>query len=215
MSTSSVVRMLERHRGTRFIAYVQPTCQNMKVVFQLSKCGLAGVLLHPLSHADSSLLSLAQCPDESRISYEFFSVVEPRLRGFTPGLASAVHDLLGRPRRYDNASDLAREARLSRKQLYRAFENASVGSPHRFVVAAKVLRGYAYLRARGDSVRVISERVGYPCSRNFAKHVKEIFDCPPSDLRQLPDHAQVVSRVLDWLSGLSHSGGANPTETND
>ena len=98
-----------------------------------------------------------------------------------------------------SALDLAMEAGIAIVSVYRNLDGAQLGSPKRLLVAAKVLRGFGYLRDPGYSVLDVSIKLGYKTARIFSQHWVSVFGVTPARIRtRLTDEAAIES-VLRWL----------------
>jgi AraC-like DNA-binding protein len=114
-------------------------------------------------------------------------------------LAVTIENLFEQPHRYGSAFDLAMEAGVAIVSVYRNIEAARLGSPKRLLIAAKVLRGFGYLRDPGYSVLDVSIKLGYKTARIFSQHWVSIFGQTPARVRtRLTDDAAVAA-VVEWL----------------
>lgn len=199
MNVGAVVRILNRNLSVPVVAYVTLTNENLKAVMRLSKCGLSEAMLHPLSPKHLSLREFASRCSGNRVAYGFLGLVQTRLMWLDPRLVGAITDLFERPHRYDTAADIGRESALSPKRVYRALTKAQLGTPKKLVIAAKILRGYAYLRETRAPVGLVSRKLGYAIPRSFSEHTFEILGCSPSELRRDPNAAEVITKVIEWL----------------
>lgn len=196
MKIGAATRVLGSHRDLPFVGYMPLTNENMKAAMTLSRQGLAHALLHPLRDG-SAILLLANEFQTRRSAYEFLGFFETRLMTLAPQLSSAIRDLLERPQRYFIVGDLGQECSLSTKHVYRAFEKAGLGSPRKFLIAAKVLRAYTYLRS-GAQIHSTAKRVGYT-PKLLCKQTREIFGCIPSGLVHEPNATEVVFQIIEWM----------------
>src|SRR5206468_12387969 len=122
-----------------------------------------------------------------------------RLSQLPRQLAVAVENLFEEPHRYTSALDLGMEAGLAIVSVYRNIDAAHLGSPKRLLVAAKVLRGFGYLRDPGYSVLDVSIKLGYKTARIFSQHWVSVFGETPARVRtRLTDEAAIAA-VREWL----------------
>lgn len=82
--------------------------------------------------------------------------------------------LFREPTYFQNALDLASSTRLSRRSLYRQFEDAGLASPRMLVLGARLLRGYALLRNPGHSLESIAHTLRFPSQRAFSERMREV-----------------------------------------
>jgi AraC-like DNA-binding protein len=91
------------------------------------------------------------------------------------------------------------EAGVAIVSVYRNLDAAQLGSPKRLLIAAKVLRGFGYLRDPGYSVLDVSIKLGYKAARIFSEHWVSVFGVTPARVRtRITDDAAIES-VLRWL----------------
>src|SRR5205814_3537157 len=134
-----------------------------------------------------------------------------RLAQLPRQLSVAVEKLFEQPHRYSSALDLAREAGLAGITIYRNIEAAHLGSPKRLLIAAKVLRGFGYLRDPGYSVLDVSIKLGYKTARIFSQHWVNVFGLTPARVRTRLTDAAAIESVLKWL----RAGGDDSSLTFD
>jgi hypothetical protein len=166
-----VERILNKHRSARFAAYAQVTPTNMKAVFRLSKCGLRRVFIYPTSGTDSPLISFLERERFLQMSRIVYALSEHRFSSLPSSLKQSIYDVFERPYRYAGAKDIAREARLPAKFMYRQFAQARLISPKDLIILAKAAAGYGYLTLSGYSVRSISKKLGFADERTFVRHM--------------------------------------------
>ena len=97
------------------------------------------------------------------------------------------------------ALDLGMEAGVAIVSVYRNLDAAQLGSPKRLLVAAKVLRGFGYLRDPGYSVLDVSVKLGYKTARIFSDHWVSVFGITPARVRTRLTDAAAIESVLRWL----------------
>ena len=76
---------------------------------------------------------------------------------------------------------------------------ARLGSPKRLLIAAKVLRGFGYLRDPGYSVLDVSIKLGYKTARIFSHHWVSVFGLTPARARNRMTDDDAVALVLRWI----------------
>jgi transcriptional regulator GlxA family with amidase domain len=128
----------------------------------------------------------------------FLSELEASVGRLPAALLEATLDLFERPCRYDCASDLALQARVARRSLYRDFDALLVGSPRKLMVVARIIHAYSYLRQQAPTVREVAARVGYENVETLVQHCRDIFGCVPSDLRAEPAEDEVLMQLFEW-----------------
>jgi transcriptional regulator GlxA family with amidase domain len=127
------------------------------------------------------------------------SFLERSLSELPPALSAAISDLFARPERYGTATDLAIEAGVKERTLWRMIEKNRLGTPKKLVVGAKLLHAYAYLRRPKSNVREVGLRLGFTSRRHLAVNIASMFGCHPSRLRSETHPHKVVLCALDWI----------------
>lgn len=192
--------VIRKHSAARLIAYVRPTPQNLHAVFRLSKVGLQQVFVCQGTQCDTELANALERAGGNRIAFDLLASIESKLTHLTPRLSGALGDLFSRPRRYETAADLAHQAEIPVKQLYREFSQAGLRTPKEVVVLAKAIHAYGYLHFSQSPERLVRKKLGYSDSRCFLRHVASIFDCCPDQLRTHPDSDEVLVTLLEWMT---------------
>jgi AraC-like DNA-binding protein len=109
-----------------------------------------------------------------------------------------IENLFEQPHRYTSALDLAMEG-IAIVSVYRNLDAAHLGSPKRLLIAAKVLRGFGYLRDPGYSVLDVSIKLGYKTARIFSHHWVSVFGLTPARVRNRLTDDDAVGLVLRWI----------------
>jgi AraC-like DNA-binding protein len=199
MNVSAVAGLLTRYPSLPLIAYVSLTPPAFSAVAQLSRVGLEDVILHRFDDAPEKFRERVDRLQGNPLSRHVIGVLAPSLSQLPLPLASAVENMFEQPYRYSSAIDLAMAAGIPIVRLYRNLHLANLGSPKKLFIAAKLLRGYGYLRDPGYSVLDVSVKLGYRSSRIFAQHAVSVFGLTPSRVRTRLGEADAIKKVLDWL----------------
>lgn len=180
------------------LAYVPLTPPAFHAVAELANAGLEQVILY--SHEDSSeqLRSAIEMVRASPLTGRLLAALNPKLSQLPISLAKSIEEMFEEPHRYLSAHDLAVMAKVPISRLYRAFLSVELASPKRVLVAAKLLRGYTYLRDPGNSVQGVSLKLGYRKARIFADQAHEVFGLNPSRLTAYVSEDGAVTRLLEW-----------------
>lgn len=199
MNVSAVAGLLTRYPSLPLIAYVELAAPAFNAVAQLSRRGLEDVLLHRFDDAPEKFRERVNRVRGNPLSRHVIGVLGPSMAQLPLSLGTAMEKMFEQPDRYTSALDLAMDAGIPIARLYRNLHLASLGSPKRLVIAAKLLRGYGYLRDPGYSVLDVSVKLGYRSSRIFAQHAESVFGMTPSRVRSRLSEADAIKCVLDWL----------------
>jgi AraC-like DNA-binding protein len=139
---------------------------------------------------------------ESLASYQLaaslLANLEPRLKSLPPALYESIIDLFTQPSRYETGEDLARQAGIGTKRVYRELAQAGLKPPKQLVVFAKTVHAYGYLQFSNLSLRLVQKKLGYISREPFARHVRFVLDCHPTDLRSARDREELLLRLIEW-----------------
>jgi AraC-like DNA-binding protein len=199
MNVSAVAGLLKRYPSLPLIAYVTLHAPAFNAVAQLGRLGLEDVVLNRFDDAPERFRERVEQVQGNALTHTVITALTDRLGLLPRQLSVTIENLFDQPHRYASALDLAMEAGIAIVSVYRNLDAAQLGSPKRLLVAAKVLRGFGYLRDPGYSVLDVSIKLGYKTARIFSQHWVSVFGVTPARVRtRLTDEAAIES-VLRWL----------------
>jgi len=199
MNVSAVAGLLKRYPSLPLIAYVTLHAPASNAVAQLGRLGLEDVVLNRFDDAPERFRERVEQVQGNALTHTVITALTDRLGLLPRQLSVTIENLFDQPHRYASALDLAMEAGIAIVSVYRNLDAAQLGSPKRLLVAAKVLRGFGYLRDPGYSVLDVSIKLGYKTARIFSQHWVSVFGVTPARVRtRLTDEAAIES-VLRWL----------------
>ena len=200
MNVSAVAGLLKRYPSLPLIAYVTLHAPAFNAVAQLGRLGLEDVVLNRFDEAPERFRERVEQVQGNALTHTVITALGDRLGLLPRQLSVTIENLFDQPHRYASALDLAMEAGIAIVSVYRNLDAARLGSPKRLLVAAKVLRGFGYLRDPGYSVLDVSIKLGYKTARIFSQHWVSVFGVTPARVRtRLTDEAAIES-VLRWLA---------------
>lgn len=207
-----IIEVARRYPSLPVVIYTVLTPQSLRAVVELSNHGLQQVVLHRFDDEPRRFLeTLEQQPGVS-LSEALLDRLAAPLAALPTALVRAIERMYRRPRGFGDASDLAREAGMPRRTLYRVLELAGFAHPSIMVRGARLLRAYAYLRDPGHLVDDVASKLGYSNQQRFAKHVRETFGVTPLTLRRTIAAEECVARIAALLypeAGSLHLGPAS------
>ncbi len=206
MNVGAVAGLLKRYPSLPLIAYVTLHAPQFAAVAQLGRLGLKEVVLHRFDDAPEGFRERVERAEGNALTHDVIDALRDRLAQLPRQLSLTIENLFEQPHRYSSALDLSMEAGIAVISVYRNIDGARLGSPKRLVIAAKVLRGFAYLRDPGYSVLDVSIKLGYKTARIFSQHWVGVFGETPARVRsRLTDEAAVES-VLKWVGANGDEG---------
>jgi methylphosphotriester-DNA--protein-cysteine methyltransferase len=125
--------------------------------------------------------------------------LRPHLEELPLALAIALGDLFEEPHRFHSAQHVNYGTGYSTLQMYQSFSAAGLASPKTFVIAARTLRAFSYLRDRGYSVMDVAEKLGYRQPRILAEHSQKVFGLTLAKARRRMSLEQAIARVLKFV----------------
>ncbi|MFN2637833.1 MAG: hypothetical protein ABR585_12480 [Gemmatimonadaceae bacterium] len=213
MNVAAVAGFLTRYPSLPLIAYVTLGAPAFNAVAQLARLGLEDVLLHRFDDSPERFRERVEQAKGNPLSNRVIGAVKRSLGQLPRQLAVTVQNMFDQPHRYTSALDLAMEAGIPIVRLYRNLDVAGLGSPKRLLIAAKVLRGFGYLRDPGYSVLDVSIKLGYRSTRIFSQHSVTVFGLTPARVRTRLTDDDAVKQVLNWLESTEESPLGPSTST--
>lgn len=199
MNVGAVATLLKRYPSLPLIAYVTLHAPQFSAVAQLGRLGLKEVVLHRFDDEPEGFKERVERLEGNALTHDVIDALRGRLSQIPRQLSVTIENLFEQPHRYTSAFDLAMEAGIAIVSVYRNLDSARLGSPKRLLIAAKVLRGFGYLRDPGYSVLDVSIKLGYKTARIFSQHWVSVFGETPARVRtRLTDEAAIAA-VLEWL----------------
>jgi AraC-like DNA-binding protein len=194
-----LLRLVKEFPSLPLVAYVGVSARPMRAVVDLSQKGLQNVVFHRFDDSPARFATLINQLKSDPVSKKFLAEISDSLHKLPTALVAAVEDMFERPRLYTAAQDLAVVSGVPSVKLYRSFQNASLGSPKRLLIAAKLLRASVYLRDPGYSVANVAAKVGYKYSRKFTLHCTYVFGGRPARVRGTLTEADSIRLVSKWF----------------
>lgn len=212
LNVEAVAGLLKRYPSLPLIAYVTLHAPAFKAVAQLSKLGLEDVVLHHFDDAPERFRERVERVGGYSLTHRLVDELNESLRELPRLLSATIENLFQQPHRYMSGLDLVTEG-TAIVSVYRNLGAADLGSPKRLLVAAKVLRGFCYLRDPGYSVLDVSIKLGYKTSRIFSQHWVSVFGQTPARVRNRLSDDDVLSSVLRWIRAGDDSDLPEPSQS--
>jgi AraC-like DNA-binding protein len=200
VNVDAVAGILAMFPSLPVVGYVMLNPTSFGAIAQLSRRGLTHVVLHRFGDSRERLQQTISRVQTHPPSQRIVNMIAPSLRRVPLALTRAVADMFEKPHRYSSVLDLAMMAQLPPVSVYRYLETASITSPKKLLIAAKMSRGLTYLRDPGYSVAEVSTKLGYSHPRIFSAHALEVFNETPSRLRRRVSEEDAVATLLRWIS---------------
>jgi AraC-like DNA-binding protein len=198
LNVEAVAGLLKRYPSLPLVAYVTLNAPAFRAIAALGKLGLEDVVLHRFDDEPARFKERVEQVQGNSLTHRVVDELRESLQQLPRQLYLAIENLFDQPHRYSSALDLAMKG-MAIVGVYRNLSAAELGSPKRLLVAAKVLRGFGYLRDPGYSVLDVSIKLGYKTARIFSHHWVSVFGETPARVRsRLTDEAAAES-ILRWI----------------
>lgn len=198
LNVGAVAGLLKRYPSLPLIGYVTLHAPAFKAIAQLGRLGLEDVVLHRFDDAPDRFLERIEQVQGNSLTHRVIEELHDSLRQLPRQLYAKIENMFDQPHRYSSALDLAGDG-VAIVGIYRNLDAAGLGSPKRLLIAAKVLRGFGYLRDPGYSVLDVSIKLGYKTARIFSHHWVSVFGVTPARVRRRLTDEAAVEHVLRWI----------------
>jgi AraC-like DNA-binding protein len=198
LNVGAVAGLLKRYPSLPLIGYVTLHAPAFKAIAQLGRLGLEDVVLHRFDDAPDRFLERIEQVQGNSLTHRVVEELHESLRQLPRQLYAKIENMFDQPHRYSSALDLAGDG-VAIVGIYRNLDAAGLGSPKRLLIAAKVLRGFGYLRDPGYSVLDVSIKLGYKTARIFSHHWVSVFGVTPARVRRRLTDEAAVEHVLRWI----------------
>ena len=198
--TTAALGLIAQNPRAAIFAYVEPNARSLLDVFALSKGGLEDVFLHPVRANDMRFLNAMEKICGSCLASDVLVAIDNRVRALPWPVRRAVRDVFNRPRRYQTATDLANEAGVSVRSLYRSLEGAEFVTPRKLITMAKVIHACGYLRESQHTIRDVSAKLGYAEPEALSIHVRTRVGVTPARVRTQADSEGLLLSFIEELN---------------
>ena len=196
-----VVSLFTRYPSLPVIAYVTLDPASFSAVARLSRFGLEHVILHGFDDSVDRFKTVVESGTADPLVHRVMDGLRSSLGQLPLALSIALKDMFNEPHRYHTAIDLNAESGISTLRMYLSFKAANLASPKRFVIAARALRAYSYLRDPGYLVRDVSVKLGYCQARILTSHSMMVFGLTLARASDRLSEREAVKRVLKFVRG--------------
>ncbi len=155
-----VRRLVDQSPAMAVVVYTALTPQTMQAAVELSRHGIQQIVLHRFDDAPDKFLRLLELQPNSVLAELMLDAISQSLSALPTALARAIERLFNRPGQFHGAGDLAAAAGTDVRTLYRQLEREKLATPRVWVMSARLLRAYGYLREAKLSVEEAAQRIG-------------------------------------------------------
>ena len=161
MRVESLEELQRQFPSLSIVLYMQLSPTSVQAIVRLAKSGIEHVVLSRFDDEPDRFLELLERIPAHLLSDQMLRELAGSLACFPVPVVRAVEGLFRSPDRFRNAQDLATEAGMSLRTLYRNLEMGGVFSARTLVVSAKLLRAFGLLQDPGRSIKDVAAHAGY------------------------------------------------------
>lgn len=206
LSTAEIHRLLRGFPGTPVVVYTLLSPASLRAVVEMAQHGLNHVVLHRFDDEPGRFRDLLERLPGEALGESLLERLSVPLRRLPAGTARAIERLVGAPHRFFGAPDLAAEAGVAVRKLYRQLEAAGLAPPRVVVQSARLLRAFSYLQNPLCLVEDAAGKLGYSAPRILSAQIREVTGLKPTEWRrQMTGDEFVVVLTRRLWSGCEQS----------
>ena len=194
----AILGILDEFPSVPIILYSQLLPGTIQATIDLARAGVRHVVLYRYDDDPKRFLELLESEPGAAFAQMLLKRLEEPLTLVGSNLRRGVERMFGAPGHFETVPDLARTAIVGTRTIYRKFEEAGFASPRKFLVAARLLRAYAYMLEPGTTLESAGEKLGYHSSA-FRRQVRIFFGTTPLVLKRKMAPDEFVTRLAEEL----------------
>jgi AraC-like DNA-binding protein len=196
-----LVSIMKAHPRVPVVAYVPLRVPSLNAIIACSRHDAAfyDVIVQSRGLPRGAVQRIVEKANASGLIEDLLAPLQAHIGCLPCSISLVLADVFACPSRYTTAVDIAIEAKVTVKILYRSFERAGLGTPKKVLTVAKILRGYWLLRDAPMSVKVVAHMLGYSRLRTFSENCDRFLGCSPARLGLRQSREQLITRLRDWL----------------
>jgi len=175
------------------VIYTTLAPASIKAIVRLAKSGVEHVVLSRFDDEPVRFRELLESVPAHALGDQMLQELAGPLSSLPVTVIRAIDKLFRSPGEFKNASDLAAAAGMNLRTLYRNLEPAGIFSARSLVVAARLLRAYAYLQDPGRSIKDVAAKAGYHSPWQLSQQMRELTGQTAEQVRkEVTGHALVT-----------------------
>lgn len=189
-----------RYRSLPMIVYSVLAAQTLRPLVELGREGMEQLVLYGLDDDPQHLRQMLERQPGILLSERMLERLRRPLSRLPVGAASALERLVRNPSAFRGVTDVALASGLARRSLYRHLARAGLGSPREFVIGARLLRAYAFLREPSYSLDAVAGHVRFTDSDTMSRAMKWGVGSTPGRARDRMGPDEFVERLAARLA---------------
>lgn len=188
-----------RYPSLPVVIYTQLAAASTQAIFQLSKVGIANVVLSRYDDEPRRFLELLESIPAYALGDRMLQELAGPLSALPVTVVRAVDQLFRSPARFRNAQDLANAAGMNLRTLYRNLEPAGIYSARALVVSARLLRAYSFLQDPGRSIKDVAAKAGYHSPWQLTQQLRELTGRTAEQVRREVNDETLVALLAEQV----------------
>jgi AraC-like DNA-binding protein len=196
-TTDLMIDLCERFRPITVAAYTRLTPEVVGKLLRLAAVQLSDVVLADHDDTPARLASLVEQASAAPLTRLVIERLDLQLTNTPAPLRSSIRLLFRNPLRYRTASDLAADAGMPRRTLYRHLRSAGINSPRLLVASGRVTRAVCMLANGGRTIRHVAEQLRFSRPELLSDLVEEVTGLPLRVLRSGFEPSALAASIVD------------------
>lgn len=181
------------------VVYTSLAPASIKAIVRLARSGVEHVVLNRFDDEPRKFLELIEGIPAFALGDRMLRELAGPLSCLPVVVVRAIDQLFRSPSRFKSSQDLAEAAGMNLRTLYRNLEPAGIYSARSLVVAARLLRAYAYLQDPGRSIKDVAAKAGYHSPWQLSQQMRELTGYTTEQVRREVDSDALVVLLAEQI----------------
>ena len=190
--------LLQRFPSLPLVVYTTLSPAVTQALVQLAANGLQTVVLRGFDDDALRFRALLERLPEYELSDQLLAMLREPLEAAPAVLRRVIVRCVRSPHEFQDVNDLARATGVTRRTFDRWMGMVGISSKS-LVKISRAVRAYHLMRDPGYRLSDIGRKVGYPETRLFARHVRQVTGLVPSSLRRRLEPEEFIARLGELL----------------
>ena len=181
------------------VIYTRLNPSSMKAIVRLAKSGIEHVVIAHFDDEPRQFRELLESIPAHSLGERMLRELAGPLSALPVVVVRGIDQLFRSPARFSGAQDLASAAGMNLRTLYRNLEPAGIHSARTLVVAARLLRAYAYLQDPGRSIKDVAAKTGYHSPWQLSQHMRDMTGFTTEHVRHALTGEALVALLVERI----------------
>ncbi len=181
------------------VLYTSLAASAFSATVRLARSGIEHVVLSRFDDEPRRFLELLESIPAHELGDRMLRELAEPLSCLPVVVVRGIDQLFRSPARFSSAGDLAAAAGMNLRTLYRNLEPAGFYSARALVVAARLVRAYAYLRDPGRSIKDVAAKTGYTTPWQLSQHMREMTGRTAEQVRREMSPDELIACMVEQV----------------